>query len=167
MNPAFERAKNMLQITSVVLRKFQAFIDDGIEPSHIEALKTQPQSFRAVDKVREISTIVDDSTLWEYNFFYSVGARLVKETEGDSDGGSEDDSEHVLLEISATFNAVYSSKEKLDRELLEAFSEENVGYHVWPYWREFVQSSCYKLDVPPLQTPLYFCGPNETDKSDA
>ena len=153
MNTAFERAKNLLQIKSVVLRNFKAFIDDEIEPSNIEELETQTQSFRAVNKVREISIPVDDSTLWEYNFFYSVGARLIETTENED--------EHVLLEITSTYNAVYSSEERLEREVFEAFSKENVGYHVWPYWREFVQSSCSRLNVPSLQVPLYICSPNE------
>ncbi len=149
MNSAFERAKEVLQIRSVVLRDFSAMINEETDPLLIEEMETQPQGFRFVKKVRETSKSSDESDFWEYNFFYSVGARLINNTE-------EGEEEHVLLEITATFNAIYSAEEKLEKESLEAFSEENVGYHVWPYWREFVQSSCSRLNVPLLQTPMYF-----------
>ena len=154
MISAFEKAKKALSVSSVVLRQSVVFLDDEFEPSQVKELKTETQSFRGVEKVKEVSLRSEDSERWEYNFFYSVGIRLVEE--------GEDNEKDSLLEITATFNATYKSDEKLEKDSIEAFSEENVGYHVWPYWREFVQSSCSRLDVPPIKTPLYYCTSKNT-----
>lgn len=35
----------------------------------------------------------------------------------------------------------------------EAFARLNGIYHVWPYWREFVQSSSVRMGLPPLVFP--------------
>ena len=153
MTSAFEKAKKALEIKSVELRNFAVFIDEEIEASDIEKIEAIQQSFRTINKVKEMSVKSDDSVWYEYNFFYSVGVRLVEE--------SENEDEQPLLQITATYNTVYKSEEKLEPGSLKAFSKENVGYHVWPYWREFVQSSCSRLNVPLIPMPLYFCSPDD------
>jgi len=38
---------------------------------------------------------------------------------------------------------------------LDEFARYNVGYHVWPYWREYVQGTCARLGIPPVPVPMY------------
>jgi len=33
---------------------------------------------------------------------------------------------------------------------------ENGLYHLWPYWREFVQAALARLDLPPVRLPLMY-----------
>ncbi|MCK9345423.1 MAG: hypothetical protein M0P64_04920 [Candidatus Pacebacteria bacterium] len=155
MDSAFEKAKKALTIKSVNLRSSNIFLDYNMEPFELEKLNLETQTFRGVQKFKEISMQSEGQSWWEYNFFYAVGIRLVNETNDDSKEG--DSEESPLLQIMATFNALYRADEKLDNDVLEAFSEQNVGYHVWPYWRELVQSSCARLNVSTLEVPFYFC----------
>jgi len=149
MDSAFEKAKKALAFKSVNLRNSYVVLDDDIEPLELEKQNLETQTFRGVAKVKEIFIESDKQNWWEYHFFYAVGIRLVKETVDDAQ-------ENPSLEIKATFNALYRANEKLDPDILEAFSEQNIGYHVWPYWRELVQSSCARLNVAPLEIPFYF-----------
>lgn len=57
-----------------------------------------------------------------------------------------------LLHIEATFCAVYNvdSTEGFEQENLDAFGRMNGIYNLWPYWREYVQSTTVRLGLPPL-----------------
>ena len=70
----------------------------------------ETQTFRGVQKFKEISMQSEGQSWWEYNFFYAVGIRLVNETNDDSKEG--DSEESPLLQIMATFNALYRADEK-------------------------------------------------------
>jgi len=162
MTEAFERAKKALSVKSVLLRDSFIALNEDLDTQEIESIKSEIQTFRGVHKVKEVSLQNDEQEVWEYDFFYSCGIRLVEESE--QNDGSEVEVEveaEALVEIRATFAAKYRASEKLDKELIQAFSEENVGYHVWPYWRELVQSSCLRMNIEPLETPMYYCKPVE------
>lgn len=83
-------------------------------------------------------------------FEFAVGVRLV-------DGYAEEDTveQTVHFEINARFAASYYLKDGLDDKALQEFANYNVGYHVWPYWREYVQSTCSRVGLPPIPVPLY------------
>ena len=69
-------------------------------------------------------------------------------------GQAPDGQEGVRIE--ATFSALYAV------ELLDEFTTDQVGAflpsialgNVWPYWREFVQSTTVRMGLPPLRVPL-------------
>jgi hypothetical protein len=93
-------------------------------------------------------------------FLFETGIRLVDNTSldsGDSEEGAQDDK--VYVEIDTEFCAHYEIDSNLeDSELhpaLEEFGRYNIGYHVWPYWREYVQSTCTRLNIPPIPVPMY------------
>lgn len=153
MTTAFEEAKRELNIDSVFLRRSHVFMDDEIDPKTLLDHEPQTQSFRVAEKVKEVELVSENSDRWEYHIFYSIGLRLVE----------KDNEENVLFEITAVFNAKYLANKKLDLEVIEAFSDENVGYHVWPYWREFVQSTCARLNIPSLSIPFYLCQSSKSD----
>jgi hypothetical protein len=69
----------------------------------------------------------------------------------------DDPSTGLVIDIQATFVAEYAIKSgaEISREALDAFSKANVGYHVWPYWREYVQSTCSRLSLPVIAIPMY------------
>lgn len=158
MTSSFEEAKRLLKIQSVVQRHSLAFIGDEIDTASIDNIPSETQAYRGVYKVKEVEVSDEKSKWWEYLFFYSAGIRKIRTDVEESESREDDDERNdILLEVTSTYCANYKSNEKLSKECINAFSEENVGYHVWPYWREFVQSSCCRLNVTLLQVPLYFC----------
>ena len=65
----------------------------------------------------------------------------------------------VGFEIRATFDLLYSLKveppPKDARDFFfESFASLSSLHHVWPYWREFVDSSIRRMGLPYFQTPL-------------
>lgn len=65
----------------------------------------------------------------------------------------------VHLEILAEFAAHYRLRPGSDVEALKSafteFGNYNVGLHVWPYWREYVQSTCARMGIPPISVGMY------------
>ncbi len=159
MKADLQSAQENLQIKCVNLRDLKVYIKDDIYPDMLDLKTAHRQSFSAPDRVRE-NELVDEkeeNCLWNYRFDHSLGIRLIdpeievgEEKEGDENG------EHVLIEIVATFEANYFSKVQLSEEQVHIFSDMNSGFHVWPYWRELVQSTCSRIGMPtPLDIPTY------------
>jgi len=95
----------------------------------------------------------EETDIFIYTFQYAAGVKIVSDEEeaaAAEEGG--------LLEIRAIFDAEYTSSLEVHREEIDEFSKENVGYHVWPYWREYVQSSLARMDLPNnlISVPFYF-----------
>jgi len=104
-------------------------------------------------------------------YFIGTGLRLLKKGVDSSrtDIGKED----ILGEISATFVVSYVSThaEAPTQSMLMAFSD-NVVHHMWPYWREFLQSATARFRLPAVvlpmrlvqQSPQPSSNPNLTEK---
>ncbi|RTP94495.1 hypothetical protein EKN38_24565 [Enterobacter sp. WCHEn045836] len=153
MKESLKVAIENLAILSVHLRNAKVEMDDSYNFLNINSIPRKNQSFRNVVKIELIEMVREDDPNDKklfYSFLYDVGARLVT-PESDDDGKDDD----AILTIESCFEAIYSAKKELGEEELEAFGANNVGYHVWPYWREYLQSTCSRLGVNPIRTPFY------------
>lgn len=88
----------------------------------------------------------------------SVGLRVVHRDRS----GPEDD---PLLLVEAVFDAEYDARARIDDIDVEAFTKRNVAYHVWPYWRELVQSIVSRTRFPaPVTVPHYLVSSRRHDE---
>ena len=73
-------------------------------------------------------------------------------------GAYEEDAElanpPLLIQAEYVLDYTVDSKEDVGDEHIDAFSRINGVYNVWPYWREYVQSTTVRLGAPPLTLPL-------------
>lgn len=84
-------------------------------------------------------------------YIYQCGLKFVpKESET-----QESDSDCTALLIEARFSAIYMMKHELNEDALREFGRYNVPYHVWPYWREYAQSTLSRMGVEPVSIPVY------------
>lgn len=44
---------------------------------------------------------------------------------------------------------------EIPQEALDEFALKNAGFHVWPYWREYIQSTLARMQLPPFTLPMY------------
>lgn len=142
-----------LNITDVHLRSLNVKLSEKESFLTIKNYKKVSQSYKTMVKIEEVKLSSEASERFFYVFRYAIGVRLVKEENG------EDEDAEALVSIEAEFDACYFSKSELEKKVLEAFSYNNVGYNVWPYWREIVQSSCSKLGISPIRVPFYKLNP--------
>lgn len=163
MNENLIGAQHSLRIQAVNLKDSNISVRDNIDLSIIDRNLTIAQVYRSVTKIQETSFLnAKKQEFWEYRFMYTSGIRLIFSKE-EEDSKNED--YKPIMEIVAVFSAIYLSNKKLSSEESEAFCEDNVGYHVWPYWREYVQSTCTRIGFSPvLEVPIYFM-PQNDDKT--
>lgn len=153
MDEPLANAQKCLKIEGVNLTESRVFVRDSVDLGTIELESTENQSFRTVLKIREALVEVKSRELYEYRFTYSAGMRLIFSSEEEE---SVNDDYQPIIEIVGVFSATYISKIQVDKKCLEAFAEDNVGYHVWPYWREYVQSTCSRIGFyPAFNVPFY------------
>jgi len=59
--------------------------------------------------------------------------------------------------IWARFELNYSvpPEVELNEGLLEEFAKSNGVFNAWSYWREFVQNTLVRMELPPFPLPLY------------
>lgn len=154
MNKCLKAAQEKLNIQAVNLKESKIHIRDDIDLISLNKDETFTQSFRLVEKIKQYRLeSFDKNEMWDYRFIYSAGIRIVYKEEKEE---SSDDDYEPILEIVGVFEAKYLSDCKLDEEELKAYSADNVGYHVWPYWREYVQSTCSRVGYSSsIEVPVY------------
>ncbi len=154
MNDLLCRAQDCLLISGVTLREGKFTLREDVDLESFDRSDSAAQGFRSFEKIKAaVLTDADGKELWEYRYGYAAGVRLVPEDEREA---SQEEEYAPPIEVLAEFEARYLSFEEVEEDALLEFSKNNVGYHVWPYWREFVQSSCSRLGVfPPIDIPTY------------
>lgn len=166
MNSCLTNAQNSLCIQSINLKESKVFVRDSIDIPTLDRSETAAQSFRSIVRIEEISLKDPEGgeDIWDYRFIYSVGVRLIFSAEKEE---SAKDEYKPIVEIIAVFEAKYLSKNQLEKDEIKAFSADNVGYHVWPYWREYVQSTCARIGLSPaFEVPVYIVS-QKNEKSEA
>jgi len=85
-------------------------------------------------------------------FLFEAAVRLIDPSV------NEDDDGFVKAEISAFFEAEYEiiNPDEFNEDGMSQFLIQNVPIHVWPYWREYVQSTCARIGIPEISTPFRF-----------
>jgi hypothetical protein len=141
------KAAQHLLLTAIHLKRSNIYIEDNFL-SFREEKNIEQQSFRGIRYYRAELKEDSERGIFLCRYTYSAGMRLVnKELE-------ESDEKFILTTIEADFDAYYSSNENIENECIQAFGELNVGYHVWPYWREYVQSTCCRMGIDLIPVPL-------------
>ena len=80
-------------------------------------------------------------------FQVECGARMVNENL------NEENKQKALIE--ATFVAEYQlNNTNLEQEAINEFALNNVMFNVWPYWREYLTSTCDRMGLPKIVIPF-------------
>lgn len=135
---------NIILCSSITERKRDNVFLDFSDTMQIQNFN----GFQSCSLDKADDTLKDN--MYKYTYIYSAGVRVINTEEKNND-----EEEDIFAQIEADFEVVYLSSEELDDKCIEVFGKKNVQYHVWPYWREFVQSSCQRLGIALITIPLY------------
>lgn len=123
---------------------FGAFSAQGFETG--ETISGDGPASVATRFVRPTVTINEAGFSAQTTLLLQVGATL------------DNDVAKPYAVIRATIEAMYRWKPdapEFTEEELRHYSLCYCPFHVWGYWREFVQSSLARLDLPPFTLPLF------------
>lgn len=149
---AIEAAKKSLTLRELLVKELTVFVSDELSETLGEtdagmALRSGCIAHKRLVKKEGESQVV--------RFKYSCGLRLANKEVTEVTKPNELEKEDLLLEITATYTVDYTMKEDLSEEGLAEFGHINVGYHVWPFWRELLQSTCNRIGISPISLPFY------------
>lgn len=152
---ALQRAKDGLQIQDVFMKASSSKLAEGFDPKFDPRLESLELELRNIPKRSYlIDGVHEGEKISLFRVEIELGARQVAPFDGQE--GDEAQPE-VLVQVEATFMADYYITEaelKEDREALDAFAVANAGYHVWPYWREFLSSQVARMNLPKVTLPM-------------
>jgi hypothetical protein len=143
IQPELQKAIDCLSIEDVYLRNFSTRCADDFEPKYadIESLTFQTRHFVKQSNVAEL-----DGEGCLLRVFVDMGVRWIDES-------PEGETPEVKAYIEAEFVAEYTMSQKIEQAGIDAFSLQNASYHVWPYWRELLNSQCARMHLPRLMLP--------------
>lgn len=159
-----DSAARALTIEAVYLRDSRVRCRNGFLPQFIEEELSLVPQYKSGPTGTLIGVQANDASTDDAHRFillaFSTAVRLV---DGEAltavQAGGDLVEEAQFLEIEADFCAQYRLKQSADveelRPAIEEFGRYNLGYHVWPYWREFVQSTCARMGIPPIPVPTF------------
>lgn len=149
-----QRAQKGLRISDVYMRRSSLGVSDAYEHRSTDIENLQSQFRHFVEKSEVLVAEDDGNGQRLFRVYLDLGFRWgAGSVKSGSVSGSEDDGFEELGRIEAKYVAEYELVEELSQECLDAFALVNASYHVWPYWREYVTSSCTRMNVPNLVMP--------------
>lgn len=155
---AIQEVISRLTIDDVAHQKSQFFVSDEFLPQNHDDREIRIQlrsnySDCSVEALDEKS--MDDKYINRYRFFYDLGVRLLNTSEFD------EEEEPVIISVVETrmysqyIEANSEQKNLIAKDTLDEFGKANGLYHVWPYWREYVQSALGRLRLPGITIPMF------------
>lgn len=150
MTPELKKCIDNLMIQSVTLKNLLVQLHDNIDAEQFtDEYLDNTQELRFLRQIRQTEREEDGVFLYRLNTV--IGIRCISEEDASKD--SDDDEIEPILEIKAEFVAQYMSSCSLNEDELNQFGQKHVYYHIWPYWREALQSSCARLGINPIVIP--------------
>ena len=152
----FQKAKDNTRPRELYMRNTTLRLVDDYEPKYDTQITLEAQHKRFIKRLESVDLIENENE--EIKVFRTVmefGLRIVdpqiKEIE---DQDSEEAKQYIRAELTAEFIAEYQLLcDDLDQSALKEFAERNVTYHLWPYWREYVMSTCQRARLPMITIP--------------
>lgn len=145
-----KQAAESLTPVGIFLRNSKTLTASDFVPQHARKdLQVQYKS----KPIAEYKLLQDeDENVSSVIFQYEVGVRLVDESLDDKGEG------FLQAEILATFASEYrlASPDDFNEDAMTEFLNCNVRFHVWPFWREFLQSTCTRMGLPVIPLTHHF-----------
>ncbi|OUR83986.1 hypothetical protein A9Q82_01535 [Cycloclasticus sp. 46_120_T64] len=150
MTPEIKKCTENMLIQSVVLKNLIINFHDDIDGDAFnDEFLEHSQDLRYLKMTKQVE--LQENEKWLYRLYAVIGIRfLSQESPEESDEAVE-----PMLEIKSEFVAQYESSCELTDEELNLFGQKHVYYHVWPYWREVLQSSCARIGISPIIIPPF------------
>lgn len=158
---ALDRAIKSLAINDIYLCENNATLARNsnakynLEPLSVQFRYSPDGMFKGDGK--ELDAMAEDPEQKLVFFRLNTGIRFVVAETSDSPEQPEKGESRVRAEVCATFIVEYrvTTDTFPDDEALEEFAHSNAMYHAWPYWREYVHSTCARMRLPTVVMPMY------------
>ena len=122
-----------------------------------------------VDQLREKGGTEDRLLSRRVTFVFVTGCRILRlPDDGKVPPSDNVPPDSVIAQLDAEFRLVYGVKDAVDpdQEALEAFARLNVRHQVWPWWREWLNSTTVRMGLPHVMLPITLHGKAPGDSTE-
>jgi hypothetical protein len=158
MSTLIKNAAKKLNIQHVYLSASSLAFYNDFDPLVPNQLLTGQYMINTVSVDEKIVTDTETKTTQKFlRCYVQAGMRyLLGEPTEEELKNEELVKSRVASEITAVYCVIYSinPEVKLTEEEKEEFGKTNVPYHVWTYWREYVQNTCNRMNLPVTTVPM-------------
>jgi hypothetical protein len=154
-----ERAAKLLQLSDVMLRSISA--DWGSARKLGMAITEQQLATQLkrpfCESVNTLKSTQGSEINFRHMFVIGAGVRLILQDAKGKLAESIEESIVATIECTfiGTFYEVIDGIAPLSPAALEKFGEHNAAFHIWPYWREVVQSAASRMGLPRIVLPPF------------
>ena len=158
MSTTIKNAAKKLNIQQVYLSASSSAFYNDFDPLMPNQLLTGQYIINTVST--DVKTVMDAETKLTQDYlryYVQAGMRYLLGEPTDEELKDEElVKSRVASEITAIYCVMYSinPEVKLTEEEKEEFGKTNVPYHVWTYWREYVQNTCNRMSLPVTTVPM-------------
>ena len=152
---SIQRAIEALSIVDVFPRSLSVTVSDDFDQKYGE----EPVRVQWRHGLRQVTILevksgeaADSEDIPIVHFTFETGLRYLT---GETEDQEEVSESIVCAEILADIRAEYRLTNSIDEPSLEAFGSQNALFHIWPYWREIVQSLSARFRLPAFALPMY------------
>ncbi len=160
-NEQLQKAIRCVSIQDVYLRDTKTTIHEGFDPKVGQVdlaiqLRTDVRSGQlVVHKHKE----TDEEVGRVLRVYVETAIRFVSNTPN-SERESTDDSVSLAASIKAEIKALFVAEYQvtcpdLEESARDVFAIRNAPFHVWPYWREYIQTTCARSRLPLVVIPMF------------
>lgn len=156
------QARDCLTLTSICLRESRLSMHGDFEPLDPGELEVQLmvnlEKISIDPEAGEAESAADRSIRGDI----AAGVRLLAKSEKPGTEASSP-AANIQVELTATFRCEYAcaAKHKVSDKAIFEFLSHNAKFNVWPYWREYVQATLARAQVPNITLPLMVIKPTK------
>lgn len=159
-----------LDINQIYISDSQSALLNNFDPTISNQMLTG--QFRIDTSRIEMKIITneeDDTEQRILRFFVNAGMRYIL---GELLEKEPIDEEAIKSKIASEIKVTYCAEYKirgsteLSEEEIKEFGRVNVPYHVWPYWREYAQNTCNRMNLPVSTVPMLIINGKSEKKED-
>jgi hypothetical protein len=150
---ALQRAIESLAVADVFARSMSISVAEGFEPKYESKDLEVAWRFRPIASRRYVLQEQPDDAS-PRNMAMVLVETSVRFLRAKADEAEETEA-RVRAQIDTVFCAEYHVTKELDDEAMDVFSHTNVMYHVWPYWRELIQTESMRVRLPIFTLPVF------------
>lgn len=149
-------AQDGLALVDVYLRESHSSIHAEYDPKSENAPKLAFQHKFFVKHVAGFMVSEEGENHELVRYYVATGLRLLPTNLADAEKEPDELTKHAMAEITAEFVSEYKIiKPDLSKEAIEEFGKYNTMLHIWPYWRELIQSMCARMRLAQIVLPMY------------
>lgn len=153
---ALNEAKAALMIHDIFMRESKVTMHPNFDPKLIQTALSVQIKFGA--RSSHIVALQDEGNeaIKLFRVHFDAAVRLIAPNQVNF-AEAQVEAGAAVVEIDTTFVAEYVVKNGVDisAEAQAEFAKNNVAFQVWPYWREYLQSTCGRISIQPFALPMF------------